>query len=624
MRSVKKYLIVAGILLVFAAVLIAAPVVLTAAEKDEEVTKFDWKGNTPDWWDWGDKYWSKSKPRRGGYFRSATNYYIGLMNPNHWPVNDWPAMVQLYNRLIVPDGTTLPTIPFMAESWEFVNPTTVVMKLRRGIKYTDGSTFNAEGVKYQMDWIKDKSNGAWSRAWIEELESTEVVDEYTVRFNLKSAWIGFEGNMASVPAFMISAKALKADKALIMFAKLTKKLKKEKKKLVKANKKVKAAKSGGGAKLTKAEGKVKKIQAKIDNFKADIEKYAPLAKGAKKLDTNPVGSGPYMLEEGKPGNYLKLKRNPDWWFGKAIDMPDMPYFDGRIYMVIPDQSIRLANFRAGKIHSLGIGGEQYDMVRNDKGYQIYRDPGNAWTGLKFNTSKGPCKDIRVRKAVTHALDVQLLHDGLGFGLGFRANGPFHYQHWANNPNLKPAEYDPELSKRILAEAGYKDGLVLKGHLPSTTTAVSVAMQSMLKKVGIDWQVDFVDDVAYNDRDKNLEYDLAGASYYFIFDPDLLITALYLSDGSFNYGRYSNPEVDRLTKAGRLEFDQEKRKKIYWELVRVLREDYADVWMTFPEYTTITHNVVHGYNAEYRWKGGDGYWFTHFSWFADGKGKVKYK
>ncbi len=618
MRSVKKHLIVAGILLAFAAVLITVPAALTAAEK-EEVTKFDWKGNTPDWWDWGDKYWSKSKPKRGGYFRSATSYYIGLMNPNHWPVNDWPAMVQLYNRLIVPDGTTLPTIPFMAESWEFVKPTEVIMKLRRGIRYTDGSTFNAEGVKYQMDWIKDKSNGAWTRAWIEELESTEVVDEYTVRFNLKTAWIGFEGNMASVPAFMISAKALKADRALMMSQKLTRKLKKAKAKAVKAEKK--AAASGA---TEKAKAKAKKLRKKADKLAAELAPYKELAKGAKKLDTNPVGSGPYMLEEAKPGNYLKMKRNPDWWFGKAIDMPDMPYFDGRIYMVIPDQSIRLANFRAGKIHSLGIGGEQYDMVRNDKGYQIYRDPGNAWTGLKFNTSSGPCKDIRVRKAITHALDVQLLIDGLGFGLGFRANGPFHYQHWANNPNLKPAEYDPELSKKILAEAGYKDGLVLKGHLPSTTTAVSVAMVTMLEKVGIKWEVDFVDDVAYNDRDKNLEYDLAGSSYYFIFDPDLLITAMYLSDGSFNYGRYSNPEVDKLTKAGRLEFDQDKRQKIYWELVKVLREDYADVWMTFPEYTTITHNVVHGYNAEYRWKGGDGYWFTHFSWFVDGKGVVKYK
>jgi ABC-type transport system substrate-binding protein len=618
MRSVKKRLIVAGILLAFAAVLITVPTILTAAEKDE-VPSWNWKGNPPVWWNWGDKYWSESKPVRGGYFRSAASFYIGIMNPNHWPVNDWVAMVDIYNRLIAPVGSTLPSFPFMAESWEFVKPTEVIMKLRRGIKFTDGSTFNAEGVKYQMDWIQDKANGAWSRGTITEIESTDVVDEYTVRFNLKSAWIGFGGNMANVPGFMISAKALQADKALVESEKLAKKLKKAQAKAKKAEKKATA----GGA-TEKAKAKAKKARAKADKLAVELAPLKEQAKGAKKLDTNPVGSGPYMLEEAKPGNYLKLKRNPNWFFGQAIGRPDMPYFDGKIYMVIPDPSIRLANFRAGKIHSLGISGEQYDSVREDKDINIRRIPGSSWWGLSFNTAKGPCKDIRVRKAVTHAIDVKPLLEGLGFGLGFLANGPYHYQHWVNNPNLKPAKYDPELSKRLLAEAGYKDGLILKGMQGSGTTAYTVAMQSMLKKVGIDWQVEYLDGPAGFDRQKNLEYDLAGGGYTWIYDPDLLASNLYLPDGMWNNGRYDNPEVTKLIKAGRAEFDHEKRKKIYWELVRVLREDYADAWMAFPEWITISHKVEHGHNPDFAIAGGDAYWFTHLYWFADGKGKVKYK
>jgi ABC-type transport system substrate-binding protein len=614
----KKRLIIAGILLAFTAVLITGTTVLTAAEK-EEITKYDWKGDTPEWFDWGDKYWSKSKPVRGGYFRSAASYYIGLMNPNHWPVNDWVAMVEIYNLLIATVGSTLPNFPFMAESYEFVKPTEVIMKLRRGIKFTDGSTFNAEGVKYQMDWIQDKANGAWTRGTITEIESTEVIDEYTVRFNLKTPWIGFGGNMANVPGYMISAKALKADKALVASEKLAKKLKRAQAKAVKAEKAAQKEKA-----TEKAKTKAKKARAKADKLAAELAPLKEQAKGAKKLDTNPVGAGPFMLEEAKPGNYLKLKRNPNWFFGQAIGRPDMPYYDGRIYMVIPDAAIRLANFRAGKIHSLGISGEQYDAVRDAKGFNIYRTPASQWWGLQFNTAKGPCKDIRVRKAVTHAIDVKPLIEGLGFGLGFLANGPYHYEHWVNNPNLKPAKYDPELSKRLLAEAGYKKGLILKGHQGSGTTTYTVAMQSMLKKVGIEWQVEYLDGPAWFDRQKNLEYDLAGAGYTWIYDPDLMASNLYLPDGMWNNGRYDNPEVTKLIKAGRAEFDQEKRKKIYWELQRVLREDYADAFMVFEEWITISHKVEQGYNRDLHVKGGGAYWFTHPGWFADGKGKVKYK
>jgi ABC-type transport system substrate-binding protein len=55
-----------------------------------------------------------------------------------------------------------------------------------------------------------------------------------------------------------------------------------------------------------------------------------------RIDSQPVGSGPYMLEEASPDNFLKLKRNPDWWFAKASGNPDMPYFDGIHVSIIPD------------------------------------------------------------------------------------------------------------------------------------------------------------------------------------------------------------------------------------------------------------------------------------------------
>ena len=75
-------------------------------------------------------------------------------------------------------------------------------------------TFNAEGLKYQMDWIMDPKNGAWTRAWMEPVASVEVVDTYTVKWHFKRPWAGFLGVMSNVPGYVISAKALKADVAL--------------------------------------------------------------------------------------------------------------------------------------------------------------------------------------------------------------------------------------------------------------------------------------------------------------------------------------------------------------------------------------------------------------------------
>ena len=88
------------------------------------------------------------------------------------------------------------------------------MKLRKGVKFHDGETFNAHAVKYQMEWIKDPKSGCWSRTWIEPLKSVEVVDEYTIRWHFTKTWSAFLDIIANVPGWMISPKALRGDVAL--------------------------------------------------------------------------------------------------------------------------------------------------------------------------------------------------------------------------------------------------------------------------------------------------------------------------------------------------------------------------------------------------------------------------
>src|SRR5689334_6593718 len=154
------------------------------------------------------KWNPKDKPQRGGTLRLAVPAYIGKMNPNHWPVLDWASMGFFHEKLMVTDGNYNPTVPWLAKSIKYENPTTILMKLREGVQFHDGSEMTAATVKYQIDWIRDLKNGAWSASYLAPLASVEVVDKYTLRWKTKEPWAGFMGTIANVPGYVLSMKAL--------------------------------------------------------------------------------------------------------------------------------------------------------------------------------------------------------------------------------------------------------------------------------------------------------------------------------------------------------------------------------------------------------------------------------
>src|SRR5262249_59009674 len=83
----------------------------------------------------------------------------------------------------------------------------------------------------------------------------------------------------------------------------------------------------------------------------------------KKVDTHPVGTGPYTLEDRSTGSWIKCKRNHNWWFGKSIGRPEMPYFDGMLTTVIPDPSVQLANLKADRLDWMTLSKSQVEAVK---------------------------------------------------------------------------------------------------------------------------------------------------------------------------------------------------------------------------------------------------------------------
>jgi ABC-type transport system substrate-binding protein len=569
----------------------------------------------PAWFTYGKEYWPE-EPESGGYLKLAAARYIGLMNPNHWPVNDWNAMTYMYDFLLYNDGKYQPKAYWLAESYEYTTPKSIVMKLRKGVYYHDGAYFDAHAVKYQMDWIRNKKNGAWSRAWLEPIKSVEVIDDYTVQFNTKRIWAGFPGMMATVPGFMISPEALKKDVAYAAVGKLETKIAGANKKVVKAQAKLDKA---SGSKAKKAKKKLQKEQKKVVGLEKELAKMKKLIVGFTPLDKHGVGAGKYMLEEGKPGNYLKLKRNPNWWFGQSVGKPGMPYPDGVIITVIPDPSVRLANLRSGGIHSMGLTMTQYTQVKNDRRINIMKAFWPHVTALRFNTTKGPSADFRVRKAISHAIDRKALIAGIQFGQAMPAAGMYPTKHWCSNPELKPIKYDPELSKKLLAEAGYGDGLKLVGYMSNLSDSVSIgtAVKNMLQKVGVEWQFETLDAAAVDDKMKNLEYDLAEGGWAFVWEPDMMATGRYHPDGNWNQGASNNKRAIELIEKGKLEVNEAKRQKIYWELEKVLYDDYQDAWLWHPvTFTAFSKNVA-GFNEKLQLDGLEGFYHSHPWWLKNG-------
>ena len=585
-----------------------SPLKADAAEK--KVPQWIWTKETPKpvWFDWGDNY-SKDKPVRGGILHVASGQYIGMMNPNHWPINDWGTIINFYEGRMTYDGTYRQRRPWLVSSYKYHSPTVVDETYKQGVYFTDGTEMNAEGILYLFNWIKDKKNGTWTRGTTTMFEKVEVVDEYTLRYTTKKPWgnypVGWFG-------FIISAKALKGDVLLREIKTAGKKIKKTNKKLAKLEKKA--------AKTEKDTAKITKMKKEIATLNENIATWKTESAGHINTDLMPVGTGPFILEEARSGNYIKMKRNPNWWFGQSIGRPEMPYFDGVINTVIPDPAIRLANLRAGKIDQMQVSKSQYDMIKDDPNLNVHAYPNNTTVQLMMNHTSKALSDIRVRKAIAHAIDRKALIVGTEFGLAREASCIYPGDHWAHNPALKPVKYDPELTKKLLKEAGYGNGLSIRGFTGADPASVAraEAVKNMLASVGIKWQVDSLSPAAIDDRMKNLEYDLSFSVLALIQDPTAVVENFYQPTGRFNFGRYDDPAVTKMVYDGKEQTVEDERRKIYNALEEKVYNDYTDAWLWWEMVVAARHKRLQGYNPEWWELGQTNYMYSHPMWFKGGK------
>lgn len=219
--------------------------------------------------------------------------------------------------------------------------------------------------------------------------------------------------------------------------------------------------------------------------------FAPEAVGEDLAIASPeehLGTGPFMFGSQKPGVSVTLKRNPDYWES------GLPYVDGINILIIPDASTRVAGFRSGQLDL--IHHEPFSLIQpltKAPGVIVQKCPDFNNYALALRSDKPPFNDVRVRRAVSMAIDRQVIVD-LVYQGGRRTYAPFPSFSHPSYMDIKdyPAEvqkyfeYNPAAAKRLLTEAGYPNGFETEYNLDlyPHSARLGEAVSSMLQQVGV--------------------------------------------------------------------------------------------------------------------------------------------
>ncbi|MDA8423169.1 MAG: ABC transporter substrate-binding protein, partial [Nitrospiraceae bacterium] len=255
-----------------------------------------------------------------------------------------------------------------------------------------------------------------------------------------------------------------------------------------------------------------------------------------------------------------------------------------------------------------------ETPRIRENYVKFRYPANAYTYLGYNLLSPLFDNVRVRQALSYAIDRQGIIDGILLGLGRPCTGPFSYVSWAYNPKAKSYAYDPERARRMLAQAGWKDrngdGVLEKNGKPfrftimtnqGNTERIRTAeiIQQNLKAVGIVVDIRVMEWQAFLEQIDKRSFDAIILGWSMGRDPDLydIWHSSKTKKGEYNFISYKNPVVDRLLVEGRRTFDMRKRKKIYYRIHAILAEEQPYAFLYVPDATPIVHKRFKGIKVE---------------------------
>lgn len=324
-------------------------------------------------------------------------------------------------------------------------------------------------------------------------------------------------------------------------------------------------------------------------------------KFGKDFRNHPVGTGPFVFKEWRPGDEVILDANPNYWGGK-------PKVDRIVFKVIPDAQAALLAIKRGDVQILAdVGAQTILAAKGDPNLVVLSQPGLAVSGVGLPFDTKPFSDKRVRQALNYAIDRNAIDKSLFHGLADPMTSPLPAAQWGFDPSLKGYAYDPAKAKKMLAEAGYPNGFkteLLTYNSPrgynSAGADLAVAIQGYLQKVGVEASVRKQEMGAYLSeiRSKTKKYDgmfLVGWTGD-NGDPDNFLYELFGSANIpvTNTPRYISPEVDKLLVEARTVPDHDKRVALYHQAQKLILDDAPWIFINSLMHVRVTRKEVKGY------------------------------
>ncbi|MDD0824531.1 ABC transporter substrate-binding protein [Mannheimia sp. AT1] len=462
----------------------------------------------------------------------------------------------IFNRLTDFKPGTTDVIPSLAEKWEVSEDgKTYVFHLRKGVKFHSNKEFkptrdfNADDVLFSFNRQLDanhpyhKVSGGNYEYFIgmdmqNIIDKVEKVDDYTVKISLKVPNAPFLANLAMDFASILSAEY--ADKMLA-------------------------------------------------------------AKTPEKLDSAPVGTGPFEFVSYQKDSAIRYKAFEQYWQGKAA-------IDRLVFAITPDASVRIAKLQKNECQAAPYPNPaDLEALKKDSNITLMTKPGLNVGYLNFNVQKAPFDNVKVRQALSYAINKDAIVESVYQGSGEKAKNPIPPTMWSYNDDIQDYDYNPEKAKALLAEAGFANGFetdlwampVSRPYNPNARRMAEL-IQEDWKKVGVNAKIVSYEWGEYLKRMRNGDHQTGMMGWTGDNgDPDNFLNTLLscssVEQGS-NYAKFCHKEFDQLVVEASREIDHEKRTELYKKAQVVFKEQAP--WVTIAHSTTYfpVRKEVTGYNV----------------------------
>ena len=293
--------------------------------------------------------------------------------------------------------------------------------------------------------------------------------------------------------------------------------------------------------------------------------------------SKPVGTGPFIFKRWVSGDRVELGTNPNYWGSK-------PALKTATFKFIPDAAAAVAVIMAGDVDAFANfpAPEMADQFKNDSRFSVVEGSTEGETILSTNNQKAPFNDLRVRRAVAHALNAQEIIDGAMFGYGTPIGTHFapHHPAYVDLKGLYP--HDVEKAKKLLAEAGFPNGFEVDLYVPLGRylggKEATEAISGMLKKVGVTANVKTPRWGTIVKKSK-ARWNKGNKPFWWLgcrMDMHLHSEGMYAGQvvSWASWTGFRDKFIDKLAKDARSTIDYKTREKKYQRINRILREDKA--------------------------------------------------